>query len=428
MNTALRIASVTHVLKDLLNDGLINRDVSGVTSGNVRVTALPPDRLDTTASGEQGGLNLFLYLVRPNSGWRHEGLPGFNQQGQRISNPPLALDLHYFLTAYSKEELHAEILLGYGMQLLHETPALSREAIRRSLADPNLVNSTSLPAALRALTTSDLAEQVEQIKISPESLNAEEIGRLWTAFQAKYRLTAAYKITVVLIQSERPTHSALPVQRRQVVAKPFRQPVIDVVRSQPPGASEPPTQYQKIRVGSKVVVVGRHLLDDNVQLTIDNESIALDSVSESEISFTVPTTLASGIHGMQIIHQHAFGDPPTLHRGNTSNLEAFVLCPTITGVIVYNAGAKTLTVPVNPAIKATQRVVVLLNEDTSTNPKAYQFSAPDNQPGAPDSTIAKIPVVGINAGTYLVRIQVDGAESPLTITNGAYQSPNVTIP
>ena len=51
-----------------------------------------------------------------------------------------------------------------------------------------------LPAAMLNLYTSDLADQVELMKIWPQTLTTEEISRLWTAFQAKYRPTAAYQI------------------------------------------------------------------------------------------------------------------------------------------------------------------------------------------------------------------------------------------
>ena len=86
----------------------------------------------------------------------------------RRSNP-LALNLHYLLTAYGALELHSEILLGYGMQLLHETPVLTRQGVRTALAPPTPVASHSgLPPELQALFTSELAEQVEQITISPE--------------------------------------------------------------------------------------------------------------------------------------------------------------------------------------------------------------------------------------------------------------------
>src|SRR5688572_2387227 len=182
MSNALAIASVTAILKDLLNNGLIDHNVSA-SLGNVIVSALSPDRIDTTSLNQQSQLNIFLYQVTPNAGWRNIGLPARDSRGDRISNPPLALDLHYLLTAYGALELHAEILLGYGMQLLHETPVLTRSAIRTAPGPPTMVSSGGgLPAELQSLATSELAEQIEQVKISPELMNTEEISRMWTAF------------------------------------------------------------------------------------------------------------------------------------------------------------------------------------------------------------------------------------------------------
>lgn len=45
MSTALAIAGVTAVLRDLLNDGLVNRNISGVLGSSVTVTVLAPDRV-----------------------------------------------------------------------------------------------------------------------------------------------------------------------------------------------------------------------------------------------------------------------------------------------------------------------------------------------------------------------------------------------
>src|SRR5215471_6399154 len=98
MSTALAVASVTAVLKDLLNNGMIDHNITAVVGSDVVVSALPPDRIDVidvNPSDRKSRLNLFLYQVTPNAGWRNVGLPSRNGQGERISNPPLALDLHY---------------------------------------------------------------------------------------------------------------------------------------------------------------------------------------------------------------------------------------------------------------------------------------------------------------------------------------------
>src|SRR5262245_45881617 len=125
------IAAVTAVLKDLLNDGMADHDLSSL--GNVAVTALPPDRIPVTNADEKSQINLFLFQVAPNLGWRNNGLPSRSTTSERLTNPPLALDLRYLVTAYGKEEFHADALLGYAMQVLHENPVLTRAMINATL-------------------------------------------------------------------------------------------------------------------------------------------------------------------------------------------------------------------------------------------------------------------------------------------------------
>src|SRR5262245_21071190 len=160
---------------------------------------MPPDKVVHQNGVEVTQLNLFLRQVSPNVGWRNEGLPSRDGAGRtRLSNPPLALNLHYLISSYGAEPLHAEILLGYAMQLLHENPAIPRDAVRNALAqaaDPNLI----LPPALQSLANSGLADQVEQLRITPEFLNTEDISKFWTATLAHYRPCAAYQVSVVLI-------------------------------------------------------------------------------------------------------------------------------------------------------------------------------------------------------------------------------------
>ena len=306
MSTALAIASVTAVLKDLLNNGVIDHDLA-TSVGEVMVSALPPDRIDTlgTPADQKSRLNLFLYQVTPNAGWRNVGLPSRDGRGERLSNPPLALDLHYLLTAYGAEEFHAEILLGYGMQLLHETPVLTRAAIRTSLAPPTSVTGGGgLPPAMQALFTSELAEQVEQIKISPQSLSTEEVSKLWPAFGAKYRPTAAYQASVVLIESRRSTKSALPVRGRKVYVIPFRQPVIEQITSQEK-AGDPIVADQPILAGYNLVIVGRQLRGENTLVNVGGIEVtpADGDVSETQIIVPIPASSSSWRAGCT-------GDPP----------------------------------------------------------------------------------------------------------------------
>jgi hypothetical protein len=201
------------VLKDLLNDGLIDNDLDLARVGSFSVTAVPPDRV-TTGETEQNRLNLFLYHVTPNQGWRNAAQPSRGAKGERLSNPPLALDLHYMLTAYGQADLNAEILLGYAMEIMHNNGIIGRESIRRSLSPDNPITVALIPDDGQGRKAIDLADQIETLKITPHYLNADELSRMWTAMQARYRPTVAYQVSTVLIQSTRPVVTALPVLQR----------------------------------------------------------------------------------------------------------------------------------------------------------------------------------------------------------------------
>lgn len=443
MSTALAIASVTAVLKDLLQNGLIDHDLTS-SVGDVVVTALPPDRIDISEATGKSQLNLFLYHVTPNAAWRNVALPSRDSSGARLTNPPLALDLHYLLTAYGVKDLHAEILLGYGMQLLHETPVLTRESVRRALAPPTLVEDGTLPPELRALFDSDLAEQFEQIRITPESLNTEEVSKLWSAFQARYRPTAAYQASVVLIEGRRATRPSLPVRTRKIYVASFSQPVIERVMSQA-AEGAPVVSDQPILAGQRLLLVGRGLRGDLTLVRAGGVEVVpgAAAVEETRIAFTLPAQLRAGVQGVQVVHRRLLGSPPEPHAGAESNLAAFVLRPRITSAAFVPGGpgdvnAGTVELTLEPAVGAGQSARLLLNEldaPPGFAPQSYAFDAPPafqlSPPSSPpdETDHLSIPVSGVASGDYLVRVQVDGAESPLgTDGAGRFNSPQVTIP
>lgn len=448
MSTALAIASVTAVLKDLLNNGIIDHDLTS-TVGNVAVTALPPDRIDTSSTNPQSQLNLFLFQATPNQGWRNAALPSRDSNGERVSNPPLALDLSYMLTAYGAGELHAEILLGYGMQLLHETPVLGRDAIRRALAPPSPVTGGNLPPELQALFTSELAEQVEMIKLTPMAMNTEELSKLWGAFQAHYRPTTVYQASVVLIESRRPTRAPLSVRTRKLFVFSFSQPVVERVLSQE-ADGEPIVANQPILPGHNLVLEGRNLQGEDTVVEIGGIEVAPEpgNVSGGRVIAALPPAAGAGIQGAQVIHRRLLGSPPEPHRGVESNVVAFVLRPviddlTLSDVTDLGGGlhSAVLAVGMSPAVGPRQRAVLLLNEHDPPPPavrtaRAYSFPAPPAALASPPSlsppeavdSIA-FPVERVFAGTYLVRLQVDGAQSVLaTDAAGQFDSPRITIP
>jgi uncharacterized protein DUF4255 len=200
MNSPLALAAMTFILKDMLDNRIVQRGVTADV-GSVAITALPPDRV-ATGSDERSQLNLFLYRVTPYTAWRNSGPPSIERGEQRRA--PLCLDLHYLVSAYGEHDFHAEILLGYAMQILHETPILAREEIKRALSSIAPSAGSALPPAYQAIAAANPGDSFEEVHISPEFLSAEETSKLWSALQARYRPSLTYKVSAVLIDADRP--------------------------------------------------------------------------------------------------------------------------------------------------------------------------------------------------------------------------------
>ncbi len=424
MSTALAIASVTHILKDLLNDGLINNNATAATAGEIEVSALPPDRIDVADTAQKSRLNLYMYQATPNQGWSNRDLPSRDSHGDGIANPPLALNLHYLLTAYGFGELQGEILLGYGMQLLHENPVLTRGAIKRSLTLEN-IPAGRLPENLSALSNSELAEQIEQIKVTFEPVSTEEMSKLWTAFQAKYRPTAAYLVSVILIESRKPVRSPLPVlSRGEPDREKGREQGISVYPSLVPPYPTitgivPPNQQIAMRVADEFTIIGDHLDGDKIQVLCRTsrrenpvEAVVLPGPTATAIRVRIPdqpnppkgsavvweVQWPAGIYSLSVMVER------TGQATRTTNSLPFVLAPTLGTVkATRDSGNKvTLTVKCKPGVKPSQQVTLVIgDQEFWSDTRTVDTNSLDFQVG------------NYPAGTYYYRLRVDGSESIL---------------
>lgn len=419
MSNFLAIATVTAALSEILL-AAVRPDV-----GNADVSSLRPDG---NGALPKTGVNVFLYQVTPNAAWRNADLPARRANGDLVQRPQAALDLHYLLTFYGDDaKLEPQCLLGSAVRALHAQPILTRDLIRKTIAKNEF----------DFLVKSNLADAIELVKLTPLPLSLEELSKLWSVyFQTHYRLSVAYEATVVLIESEDSTHAALPVRARNIYVVPFRQPVIEEVKS---GDASDPT----IVSTSTVRVTGKRLVGDTTQMMVGglDATSQITSVSDSEITLTLPPGLRAGVHGLQVVQPRLMGTPSVAHAGVASNLAPFVLHPTINkkagGAPDISVAASNVTVKLSPKVSKPQRASLLLNEfNPPSNRAARSYSldsAPHNQPADPDETDTLVfPISGVTAGDYLVRVQVDGADSPLEKDadpdNPVYIGPRVTIP
>lgn len=419
MSNFLAIATVTAALRRTLQAAL-DIDVPGA-----KVTTVRPDG---SGSGVPNtGANLYLYQVTPNASLRNADMPNRNSEGRLIQRPQVALDLHYLLTFYGDDkELKPQRLLGSVVRTLHAQPILTRQMIKKTIDDP----------AFTFLHNSNLAEAFETVKFTPVSLSLEELSKLWSVFfQTQYRLSVAYIGTVVLIESEDAPERALPVRERNLYVVPFHQPVIEQVM--------PAEGADKLIVAESTLVIrGKKLRGDITLVRINGTEVtsAPGDISETQITIPLPAVLRAGVQGLQVVHQMLMGTPPMPHKGIESNLVAFVLHPAIIKKVTVSnlkgtGGAPRsadLTIKLKPIVGKEQRVVLLLNEISSGNAASYTFV---DESRKTDTGTIKISISGVKAADYLVRVQVDGAESPLITdtdesspTYNQYTDPKVKIP
>lgn len=420
MSTALAIAGVTQLIRDLLNDGLVDRDVSAGISSNVTVHARAPDLLGSIAE-DSSILNVFLYKVDTQPNWANEILPTRDASGNRVKNTPLAIDLYYLVSAISGEDLHADILLGHAMQILHENPGFDRAQIRAGL-EPSPAIAGGLPPVLQALAQTGLADQVEQLTIAPVFLGLEDMSKLWTSFQTNYRPSMAYRVSSAIIAVEDPVAQPLPVLR---IGPDNRGPeVVAGLDAGPPwlrGIVLPESQ-PSARPGDVIVLTGIGL--DGSDLTVRFDSPALanpvevapDAGGNSEArSVTIPDIPASWAAGqMAVSFLAAPGPGEPLYQ---SNSVAFQLAPVpaLPPVSVNRPDADSVevTLDLRPDIWPGQRVELILGSALAT---ASARTAAQSQ--------AVFTFGDLDAGNYPLRLRVDGVESWLIQREVAPQAPD----
>ncbi len=402
MSSPFAIAGLTATLQNVLSNGLVDHGVTAAVGGTVDVKAVAPDLVLTNGTLSNPTLNIFLYQVTPNTGWRNVDQASRNSSGDRSTNPPMALDIHYILSAYAEEDLHAEMLLGGAMHLLHEMPGLDRSRIVAAL--------TPLASDLRDC---GLADQVEQIKITPEHLNLEEMSKLWSAIQSNYRPSIVYQATVVLIREERPKRSALPVLVRGVndtgpMVQPHLIPPVPTITS-----IEYPDCQLSASLNLTITIHGHNLDGNNVEVVFTHGrlteppqtiSIAPADVSATQLTVQIPNNpaaWAAGIYSMEV-----WVERPGETYARVSNQLPFVLAPTITlppnpPASIVRAGSEvTVVVGCSPEIRPGQPASLILGHR-----EAFANAYP--------AQVGELTFVfeDIADGTYPVRLRVDGAES-----------------
>ncbi len=372
MSNALSIAAVTHTLRHLLEERF---KVNG--SGNVTVTTKPLDKARDSSNSGGDQVNLFLYQYMENAAWKNMEIPSQVKPGE-TGYPPLALNLYYLITVYAQNDDFPEPtshrLLGEAMSVFHDRSILSPVDIKASLPTADLEKY-------------DLYNQVEQVKITLKSLPEDELNKFWTIFQVPFRFTFVCEVSVVLIESTRPTKAPSPVlqrgdQDRGVDALARLIPpypmltAINFTAIEEAKQGLAPNQAELLKqpaakLGEKLTLLGYNL-DGNIRVLFNHPFLAQPNVitqfeaqTSTEIKLTLPDPANQWLSGLYTVTVEV-----TLNAGTPSErisvTNGFLpIAPTLVGNIIAardatDPDAVILTVQCKPQISEKQRVALIL--------------------------------------------------------------------
>lgn len=433
MSDTLAIAAVTKTLAALITPAVTAID------GAVAVAARP----DEPPPGvESPHVRIFLYRVEPNAAWRNCDLPTRRADGTLAQIPRAALNLQYLLSFHGEEHnLVPHRLLASTVLRLHEWPLLSRELIQSALS-----------GADNPASGADLADQPEQVRLTPLSLSLDDLTKLWTVFpETAYQLSVGYEASVVLLNSEGVPSRPLPVREPRIYAITLRRPhitrIVNAADPRLPITAGDTIQIQGSQLRgetTRVRLVGKERVPDTGEAGATERFIDLTpppapgDLRDDAIRLALPAGLLTGLVSVQVLHEMAMGEPEVSRPSAASNLAPLLLQPSIESeavtdpVTVDGLTSGNLRLGVAPEVATSQRTIVHLNlikpPDTPLDdpPVAHVFAGGL----AENSTTLIFPFTGVRGGAYLVRVQIDGIDSPLTVDNatGKYIDPAVDIP
>lgn len=401
MSNFLAVATVSRALQTFLA-----RSITAVDVGANVTTAKP-----LAEPGTDPLVTVFLYQVAPNAALRNQDAVTRAGDGTVLKKPQAAIDLHYLISFYGEEsELVPQRLLGAVVAALHEQPVLTRADIQEAMGTPPLLGS-------------DLAASPQLVRFTPTQLDLDDLSKLWsTMVQTPYALSVVYQATAVLLDGQSVPASGKPVLRRQIVVTPAGRPVIDQVLSLAPDApAGTPPDDGPVTAERHLVLRGADLGKPGLSALVGGADSEVVRTREDEVVLVQPDDLPAGVHPVQLRYDVQLGN--TTRPWLESNALPYIRRPRVVHAVAR--GTTALQVQLDIPVLAEQRVTLLLDERAPTGKaRGYQFTAPfPPQPG----TGQRLPIRDVGAGRYLVRVRIDGAESPLTFADGTFTGPTVDI-
>ncbi len=440
MSSFQAIGGVSSTLQALLRDRMELPSPMLRTDLQVTVGMPLPDQIPPAAESAQ--VNLFLYRATENPALKNQMIPGQGHPSE-YGNPPLSLVLHYLLTAYGATEdntalndTRTHFLLGSAMRVLHDCPIITGQL-------------TTIHGPVTQILHASLRDEFEQVKITFDPVSLEDLSKVWTALSRPYRLSVAYTVSVVQIESRRLKRLPAPVLTRRLHMAISKRPTITNVYRQPALPGEPIGDI-RAHVGEFLTIEGKNFRAVQTWVKLgDLEPIGVTPISDTEIRIAIPDTdypidqdhpairpipVADQLRpGAQAVEVQTLLQTEVVAGGldhgavvndrnrQTSNQSVFLLAPQVTGVsppsvVAAAVAGAILTATGNRLFRSGAKTVVLVGD--------VSIPLEEPGPGGPQSDISievMLTALGLTnpptpAGIYPVRIMVNGVESRENVT------------
>lgn len=270
MSASTAIGMVSESLRNLLVGEM-------VITPSVPVTIMAPDE----SGGGNRRVNLFLYKAQENPAlknldWQVKvGSPG------QLVPPPLSLNLFYLMTPYAQNDPQtgnstAHEILGDAMRVFYEHPIVPQAYLAEGLVDAR-----------------------HEIKIMLNTLDLEELSRVWNTFTQPFRLSVLYEVSVVQIDMLTESERTMATRVRQIgvpnVGAPYLPPVVNHLSPMSgPAGSVLTFQGENLEHWKAYVTIMRQNVLSGVEITGDS------------FDLTLPVDLAPGFHEIRVDISHVF--------------------------------------------------------------------------------------------------------------------------
>jgi hypothetical protein len=257
--------------------GMVSESLRNLLAGEMKITPLPgvtvlaPDE----STGGQSIINLYLYKIIENPMLKNLDWQVKPGSPNRLMPPPLSLTLFYLMTPYSNNDPQtgnspAHGLLGDAMRVFYENPVV-----------PDKYLSTGLKNSR------------EEIRVILNSLDLDELGKVWATFSKAYRLSVLYEVSVVQLDmlSAKEKNMANRVRTIGVptVRAPYFMPELDDMTPIIGSA------------GSTVTFSGKNLSGWTPYVVVSGQPVtAISNLADTGFQITLPTNLMPGFQEIQV--------------------------------------------------------------------------------------------------------------------------------